>query len=437
MNSRSVVSSPSRARNFDTGRGDGTYGRLLLSNRFSLGGAIFLAVVLPEFLHPYVEKWGPWFGGHTSGLEPSALSAMAAIVATHLSLRRMGSLPLVTTRSLIFPTVMICFGGALLGLLALKIPPSRYHIWVAPLVTYLWYLWVSVLRARIVRPVIGLFAIRPESLADLPGNIDWREFDFDSNPRLFSAIVIDPHSQFDIKSSQLITNLVLKGHAVYHWTHLEEGLTGRVRFATQADNDFGALLPSLSYVRMRRFIDFIVAMIVWPIFLLIVALAAVAIKLDGPGPVFFRQQRKGFRGDRFTCYKMRTMQDSADGPAFTLEADPRVTRVGKVLRKWRIDELPQILNVVKGEMGWVGPRPEAVELANLYAAQIPFYDYRHAVRPGITGWAAVHQGNVAEESAARMKLEYDFYYIKYFSPWLDILLCFKTLQTILSGFGSR
>jgi lipopolysaccharide/colanic/teichoic acid biosynthesis glycosyltransferase len=131
------------------------------------------------------------------------------------------------------------------------------------------------------------------------------------------------------------------------------------------------------------------------------------------------------------------MRQDRAGPSFTLEDDPRITRLGRLLRKWRIDELPQIVNVLRGDMSWIGPRPEALDLARRYAASVPFYDYRHAVRPGITGWAAVHQGNVGDVDAARVKLEYDFYYIRHFSPSLDFLIVLKTLRTIVSGFGSR
>jgi lipopolysaccharide/colanic/teichoic acid biosynthesis glycosyltransferase len=131
------------------------------------------------------------------------------------------------------------------------------------------------------------------------------------------------------------------------------------------------------------------------------------------------------------------MRVDMSGPAFTRDGDQRITRCGRLLRKWRIDEIPQLWNIVTGEMSWIGPRPEAIELAELYAANIPFYDYRHALRPGISGWAAVHQGNVAMIDAARLKLEYDFFYIKYFSFWLDSLIVLKTLATVVSGSGSR
>jgi lipopolysaccharide/colanic/teichoic acid biosynthesis glycosyltransferase len=114
-----------------------------------------------------------------------------------------------------------------------------------------------------------------------------------------------------------------------------------------------------------------------------------------------------------------------------------VTRAGRLLRKFRIDELPQVLNILRGDMSWIGPRPESLELASWYEGEVPFYSYRHIVRPGITGWAQTLQGNVSEVAAATDKLRYDFYYIKYFSPWLDLLIVARTVRAVLTGFGSR
>jgi lipopolysaccharide/colanic/teichoic acid biosynthesis glycosyltransferase len=125
------------------------------------------------------------------------------------------------------------------------------------------------------------------------------------------------------------------------------------------------------------------------------------------------------------------------GGDYTLESDERITRVGRFLRQYRIDELPQIVNILRGDMSWIGPRPEAMSLAGWYEREVPFYIYRHIVQPGITGWAQVHQGNVADLDAARRKLEYDFYYIKHFSFWLDAVIVIKTIRTILTRFGSR
>jgi lipopolysaccharide/colanic/teichoic acid biosynthesis glycosyltransferase len=171
------------------------------------------------------------------------------------------------------------------------------------------------------------------------------------------------------------------------------------------------------------------------------AAIALAIRIDSAGPALFRQQRVGHAGRPIVVYKFRTMHcvekgDDRDA-AMTRNDDDRVTRVGRLLRKLRIDELPQIINILKWQMSWIGPRPEAQVLSVWYTSEIPFYRYRHVVKPGISGWAQVNQGHVAEVDEVHRKLQFDFYYIKYFSPWLDVLIFFRTIKTILTGFGSR
>jgi lipopolysaccharide/colanic/teichoic acid biosynthesis glycosyltransferase len=178
-----------------------------------------------------------------------------------------------------------------------------------------------------------------------------------------------------------------------------------------------------------------------PIALPIMAIVAITIRLDSKGPVLFRQKRVGHSGHPIVVYKFRTMRgvEAADdrNAAMTRSDDDRITAVGKVLRSLRIDELPQIINILRWEMSWIGPRPEAEVLSVWYTSEIPFYRYRHVVKPGISGWAQVNQGHVAEVDEVHRKLQYDFYYIKYFSPWLDVLILFRTIKTMLTGFGSR
>jgi lipopolysaccharide/colanic/teichoic acid biosynthesis glycosyltransferase len=188
-------------------------------------------------------------------------------------------------------------------------------------------------------------------------------------------------------------------------------------------------------------LDWLVAVAVLPFLMPVMLAAALAIRMEGGGPVFFRQSRVGHGGHTFNMVKFRTMLNDIGTledrkAAMTGDQDPRITRVGGFLRRTRIDELPQI-NILRAEMSWIGPRPEAAILSHWYAGEIPFYRYRHVVKPGISGWAQVNQGHVAEVDEVHQKLQYDFYYIKYFSPWLDLLILFKTMKTMLSGFGAR
>jgi lipopolysaccharide/colanic/teichoic acid biosynthesis glycosyltransferase len=121
----------------------------------------------------------------------------------------------------------------------------------------------------------------------------------------------------------------------------------------------------------------------------------------------------------------------------TLTDDQRITRVGRFIRRTRIDELPQIINIIRGEMSWIGPRPETLRLSEWYESEIHFYRYRHIVRPGITGWAQVNQGHVTSVEDVREKLEFDFYYVKHFTLWTDLLILVKTVIVVLTGHGSK
>jgi lipopolysaccharide/colanic/teichoic acid biosynthesis glycosyltransferase len=252
------------------------------------------------------------------------------------------------------------------------------------------------------------------------------------------GVVADLSANMGRSWERFIAKCVLAGIPVYDVKSIMESLTGRVDIEHLSENSFGSVLPSNLYLRMQRWLDLCLSAILFLPFMLAILIAAFFIKMETGGPAFFVQRRMGFRATIFNIYKLRSMHaDTGAGKNFTEENDPRVTRVGRFIRKYRIDEFPQIINIIKGEMSWIGPRPEAVELADWYASDIPFYIYRHAVRPGLSGWAQVMQGNVAEVDAATVKLQFDFYYIKHFSPWLDLLIVLKTIQTLLNGFGSR
>ncbi len=413
---------------------------LLRSNRVILGCALLLAIVLPELVHPSLNHLGRFFANRHPDLpvEPGMIFACAALIAGHIALQQTGVLPLVSARSLILPTFLATYGSVAIGIYALRLPIGQYHLWTSFLIALAWYFIVAMLRARHIRPIIGVIKIPRRHFASLPkSSIIWQELKEPVLTQRVDGVVVDPHSDITIEWSRFLTDLVLKGVPVYHRAYLEERITGQVYFSSHADNDFGMLIPSQNYNKIKHAMDFGLALVVFPFALVLTALCAVAIRLESRGPALFIQERTGYRGETFRCYKLRTMRTDIEGPSFTTEDDPRVTRLGRFLRKYRIDELPQILNILMGEMSWIGPRPEAVALASEYSLNVPFYDYRHAVRPGISGWAAVHQGNVAEVEAATRKLGYDFFYIKHFSFWLDFLIAIKTVRTVLSGFGSR
>jgi lipopolysaccharide/colanic/teichoic acid biosynthesis glycosyltransferase len=167
---------------------------------------------------------------------------------------------------------------------------------------------------------------------------------------------------------------------------------------------------------------------------------ALAIALDSPGPLFYAQKRVGHMGKIFYCHKLRTMRRDAEadtGPTWAGDDDPRITRVGRFLRTWRFDEIPQLWCVLKGDMGLVGPRPERPEFVEWLTKEIPYYGVRHMVRPGITGWAQVmyRYGNTLED--AREKLQYDLFYIKNASLALDVLIMLQTIKIVTLGRGAQ
>ena len=191
---------------------------------------------------------------------------------------------------------------------------------------------------------------------------------------------------------------------------------------------------------VKRTFDLVVSLVLILIALPLIALAALLIAAEGGGPIIYRQQRVGLHGRTFTVYKIRSMAHDAekDGKAAWASVnDVRITRVGRLLRRTRIDELPQLLNVLKGEMSFVGPRPERPEFVAMLTEQIPFYAVRHSVKPGLTGWAQVRYSYGATIEQSVRKLEYDLYYVKNHTLLLDLVILFETVRVVLLGEGAR
>ena len=363
--------------------------------------------------------------------------SILAIIIGHMSLSRFTALPTIDAKTYIFPSFLMSYAVVLALVYASSVPFGHYHFFVSFAIVVPWYFALSVMRERQVKPHLALIGADPNPLVEMLDRVEWSILKVPQLNGSVSAIVIDPELELSPEWEHFIAEAVLQGIPVHDSAHVREALTRRVEITHMAHKNFGSLLPSLIYVRVKRVIDFIVAIPAAIICIPLILFCAIAIKLESSGPVIFAQQRTGFRGRPFTVYKLRTMINGNSGACFTVDGDERITRFGTFIRKYRIDELPQIWNIIRGEMSWIGPRPEAIDLADMYAKNIPFYIYRHAVRPGISGWAAVHQGNVAQVDAASIKLQYDFFYIKYCSLWLDVLIFLMTIRTVVTGFGSK
>lgn len=194
----------------------------------------------------------------------------------------------------------------------------------------------------------------------------------------------------------------------------------------------------LTYL-IKRASDLSLALLGLALSLPVTLLTALLIKLESRGPVFYKQERVGERGEVFAIYKFRSMRQDAekDGAVWARQNDDRVTRVGRFIRKVRIDEIPQIWNVLRGQMSFVGPRPERPIFVDQLVEKLPYYSLRHSAKPGITGWAQVCYPYGASEEDALRKLEYDLYYIKHQSFFIDLLIIFRTVKTVLFRKGSR
>ena len=194
-----------------------------------------------------------------------------------------------------------------------------------------------------------------------------------------------------------------------------------------------------TYLFVKRVFDAVCSLLLLFVFSIPMALVVVAIKIETTGPAIFAQQRIGLGGVSFTMYKFRSMVTDAErgGAQFAATGDKRVTRVGKFIRKYRIDELPQLCNVLRGDMSLIGPRPEQKNLLDELVEEIPLFPFRHSVRPGITGWAQVCQGYAYDVDSSSKKITYDLFYIKNLSFLLDMTIIVRTIRIMLTGFGSR
>jgi sugar transferase (PEP-CTERM system associated) len=255
-------------------------------------------------------------------------------------------------------------------------------------------------------------------------------------------IILAPDDRRGLPVHQLL-QCRLSGIRVIDYVAFWERETGRV--------DLNSLQPSWFILSdgfhmgpvsefIKRGFDLLISAIIMIAFLPVMVMAAIAIKLESPGPLLFRQERVGLQGRSFTLLKFRSMRVDAerDGkPQWAQRNDPRVTRVGAFIRLVRIDELPQLWNVLRGDMSFVGPRPERPYFVRQLSQNIPFYNERHAIRPGITGWAQVNYCYGASIEDARHKLSYDLYYLKNRSLLLDIVILLTTIRVILFREGAR
>ncbi len=405
-----------------------------------LAVAVLVCVAGPFIVHVWSlpQHW------HEPEAQHTALATLIALTVGFWLHRSVSDLPGTRESSAILPSHLTSFGLAFTAILLLRIDYSRALLISVFGVTVAWFYLVYLVTQRHAILLLGVVqGGRTEQFADLAG-VECMPLALATDPTGLNAVTADFRFDHSDAWEKRLSDYVLAGIPVYHSKDLWESLTGRADLEHLSENNFGSLGPLAPFQNAKRIVDRLLAVPALVAAAPIMLIAALAIRLDSPGPVLFRQRRMGFRGREFEVIKFRTMTAERRGANrtqrddfITREGDARITRVGKWLRRSRIDELPQIFNILRGEMSWIGPRPEASALSEWYEAEIPFYRYRHVVVPGISGWAQVSQGHVAQIDDVRTKLQYDFYYIRNFSVWLDLLIIAKTVRTVLTGFGHK
>ena len=422
---------------FDAAQPAARFSNLLRRQRYQLGGALLFGLVLP-----FAIRFG-WDGfrafpnhTHTMGM------VLAGIVLSHFLIKQFARYPGESPLTTALPGASMGFGLVVLGIMSTHLAYSRGLLLWGYGTTVAFYALVGLLKSRYFRQKLALVPFEGSAELISIRRVDWVPLSAPipvSAARLTHGLVVDLTANLSSEWRNFVLSCGTAGIPVFDSTRAREMMTGQVELTSLAHIGFDALLPHRIYQKVKSAADIVAAIALLPLALPVIGIAALAVRLESPGPALFIQKRVGYRGRIFHCYKLRSMHAAAEsaGPSFTTDADPRITRVGRFIRKYRIDELPQIFNVLMGEMSWIGPRPEALTLAQAYERSIPYYNFRHSVKPGISGWAAVRQGNVAEVDAATQKLRYDFFYIKNLSPSLDALIMAKTVWTMLTGFGSK
>ena len=376
-------------------------------------------------------------------------------VAAHL-LMRASHLPVAERTGVLWVSVAAPFLLTPLGFALLQQAYSRAAVLWAFALTAAWLAWGyrRYVKHRALR-LVYLDAEVPSQLASYlaPEGIDplglqllaWQPFSAQEGTTHAASllpacdgIVLDRHIPVDDARMRLLGQVKMQHLRLYSVEAVAELVSGR-KTLPHIDDDLWAIDNDPGYDRIKRLLDVCVLFALAPFWLPIAVVIAAAVRYDSKGPALFTQERVGRNGKMFKLYKFRSMVHGLQAPGvhFAQAEDPRITRVGRVLRRTRLDELPQLWNVLRGEMSLIGPRPEQVPFVREFAATIPSYPYRHLVRPGLTGWAQVQQGYADSADSTRIKLSYDLYYVAHYSLALDLLIAAKTCKIVWTGFGAR
>lgn len=321
------------------------------------------------------------------------------------------------------------FATAFFAILVLRLGYGRAGLFVGMGLLLVAELVLSVLREQL--ETLHYVLIPPVGLPhEVPSNM---RVACPENPEQvkFGILVVEPDGAITHDWLRFIARASATGWRVISRQQLQEKMTGKVASHDLAIVELESFAPSWLMLALKRLLDVSVVLLLLPVALPLCALVALLVRLDSPGRAIFRQERIGCGNTSFCMFKFRSMRDMPGEARFASDESSRITRLGYFIRATHLDELPQLFNVLRGDMSLVGPRPEQPAFVAKFENDIPFYRYRHLVRPGITGWAQVCQGYVADADATREKLEYDLFYIKNLSLWLDVLIVVRTLRAML------
>lgn len=409
--------------------------QILLSRGLSLILGWVVSVLLPLMFY-----WGSHIVlAPNQGQKTAIFVTTSAFVISHFAVRRLSAIyPGGRSGYFIAPQVIAIYMLLALIALLLRIDISRLILVTCGVAALAWFHLehISTYKYRLLKLAVIPGGMATDVLA--LSNVDAREINsLDLHGVRYDAVVADFDS-LDQETERFLTRCALNRVAVYDAKLVFESFSGRVKINRMSENNIGSLLPTPMYERVKLLMDWVIVLITLPIVIPVCLVTAMLVSLESPGPIIYCQTRVGQGNKPFTIYKFRSMRfDREASQQFAGENDPRITRFGKVIRKLRIDELPQFFNVIKGEMSLIGPRPEQPAFVEEFDRRIPFYSYRHVVKPGITGWAQVRHGYAADADATQIKIEHDFYYIKNCSLYLDLMVVFLTIKTMLTGFGAR
>ena len=414
-----------------------------LRPHYQLAGGLLVAIAGPVMIR---AAWqGETDVAFSQNMGSSLSGTLAALLLGFWFYRKMTYFPGIRANAYVLPSFVFSYGAVFAVYFFLRLDYSRFQVGMSLALAIVWFFSFNVAQRRF--RALRLAVVPGGNVRRLRqlGSIEWQWLrKAGASLDGVDGVVVDLRADLSQEWERFISDAALSGTPVYHLKQVIESVSGKVDFERLSENTLGSLNPNHLYLKLKQGTDWCVALAALFLYAPLAALIALAIKLDSAGPAFYLQRRMGYRGRPFMLYKFRTM--TVDGSryrnagirnAITTLDDDRITRVGRILRRTRLDELPQVINILRGEMSWIGPRPEALVLSEWYENELPYYRYRHIVRPGITGWAQVNQGHVAEIDQVLEKLYYDFYYIKNFSMWLDLLIVMKTVRTVLNGFGAR